>query len=381
MQPSRERRHATAPQYTAASQPTQETIAKVSHASARASAPIPRTRALPLSQRYSCYQDKTVARWDARDFAFVSLNKAAITAVIPAAHAQALGTEASFVPTSGTQTYGLDRFWNGGHRHTKKGVAIPALAWLDLTANCAYGLSVAQTPPTDEGPEEEPSRIAIYRDQLTRVVRQQARVPLRYGVTDGYYSQHKVLGGVRALGLHQIGTWRADTHLRYLSRGHKHAGPGRPTTYNGKVLWNALSRCEPLAIEDARIVLYQQVVHHVQVQRNLRVVLVADTQLHRRAVLWSTDVDLDALTVYLYDKARCQIACLFRAAKLFTGLLDCQARSQAKLACHFHASLTAVTLAKLAARQRPGHGECPFSMASLKRRAFHQHLLDRLCAH
>jgi hypothetical protein len=60
--------------------------------------------------RYSCYQDKTVARWDARDFAFVSLNKAAITAVIPTAHAQVLGMEASFVPTSRKQTYGLDRF-------------------------------------------------------------------------------------------------------------------------------------------------------------------------------------------------------------------------------------------------------------------------------
>jgi hypothetical protein len=73
------------------------------------------------------------------------------------------------------------------------------------------------------------------------------------------------------------------------------------------VLWNALSRCEPLAIEDARIVLYQQVVHHVQVQRNLRVVFVVDTQRHRRAVLLSTDVDLDALTVYRYYTARCQI--------------------------------------------------------------------------
>jgi hypothetical protein len=177
--------------------------------------------------------------------------------------------------------------------------------------------------------------------QLTRVVRQQARVPLRYGVTDGYYSQHKFLGGVRALGLHQIGTWRADAHLRYLSRGPKHAGPGRPKTYDGKVLWNALSRCEPLAIEDARIVPYQQVVHHVQGQRNLRVVLVVDTQRHRRAVLLSTDVALDALTVYRYYTARFQIACLFRAAKPLTGLLDCQARSQAKLACHCNATLTA----------------------------------------
>jgi Transposase DDE domain len=98
-------------------------------------------------------------------------------------------------------------------------------------------------------------------------------------------------------------------------------------------------------------------------------------------VLFSTDGALDALTLYGYYKARFQIEFLFRDAKQFTGLLDCQARSQAKLAFHFNASLTAVTLAKLEARQRQGHRELPFSMASLKRRAFNQHLLDRICAH
>jgi hypothetical protein len=147
------------------------------------------------------------------------------------------------------------------------------------------------------------------------------------------------------------------------------------------VLWSDLSRFEPLATQDARIVLYQQVVHHGQFQCHLRVVLVVDTPRNRRAVLCSTDVDLDALTVYRYYKARFQIEFLLRDAKQFTGLLDCQARSQAKLAFDFNATLSAVTLAKLEARQRQGHGECPFSMASLKRRAFNQHLLDRICAH
>lgn len=70
--------------------------------------------------RYSFYQEKTFARWYTRDFDFVSLNKAAITEVIPAAHAQALVMDASFVPTSGKQTYGLDRFWNGSHSRTEK---------------------------------------------------------------------------------------------------------------------------------------------------------------------------------------------------------------------------------------------------------------------
>ena len=331
--------------------------------------------------RYSFYQEKTFARWYARDFDFVSLNKAAITEVVPAAHAQALVMDASFVPKSGKQTYGLDRFWNGSHSRTEKGLEISALAWLDITGNCAYCLSVEQTPPTSEGPEQETSRIDIYLDQLTRVVRQQALAHLRYVVTDGYYSKQKFLGGVRALGLHQIGKLRADANLRYLYRGPRRSGPGRPKTYDGKVRWTDLSRFEPCTTEDVHIVRYQQVVHHVQFQRNLRVVLVVDTKRNRRAVLFSTDVALDALTLYRYYKARFQIEFLFRDAKQFTGLLDCQARSQAKLAFHFNASLTAVTLAKLEARQRQGHGEIPFSMASLKRRAFNQHLLDRICAH
>ena len=39
-------------------------------------------------------------------------------------------------------------------------------------------------------------------------------------------------------------------------------------------------------------------------QCDLRVVLVVDTKHNRRAVLLSTDVDVDALTIYRYDKAR-----------------------------------------------------------------------------
>ena len=119
----------------------------------------------------------------------------------------------------------------------------------------------------------------------------------------------------------------------------------------------------------------------MQFQCNLRVVLVVDTKHHRQAVLFSTDVDLDALTLYRYYKARFQIEFLFRDAKQFTGLTDCQARSQAKLNFHFNASLSAVTLAKLDARQQHGEAAAAFSMASLKRRAFNQHLIERIVQH
>jgi len=65
----------------------------------------------------------------------------------------------------------------------------------------------------------------------------------------------------------------------------------------------------------------------------------------------------------------------------FTGLTDCQARSQAQRNFHFNASLSAVTLAKLEARQPNGDAASVFSMTSLKRRAFHQHLIERISQH
>jgi hypothetical protein len=95
----------------------------------------------------------------------------------------------------------------------------------------------------------------------------------------------------------------------------------------------------------------------------------------------STDVGLDALTLYRYDTARVHIELLFRDAKQFTGLTDCQARSPAKLALHCNATLSAVNMAQLAARQPRGHAVPSFSMASLKRRDCNQHLIERICAH
>jgi hypothetical protein len=98
-------------------------------------------------------------------------------------------------------------------------------------------------------------------------------------------------------------------------------------------------------------------------------------------VLFSTDVDLEPQRLYRYDKARCQSALLLRDAKQCTGLSDGQARAKAKLDFHCNASLSAVTFAKLAARHQHGNGDQAFSMASLKRRAFNQHLIDRICEH
>ena len=275
-------------------------------------------------------------------------------------------------------TYGLARFWNGTHSRTEHGLEISALGWLDVTDNCAYALSIEQTPPTGPAPDQELTRIDLYLDQVTRVVQQHALSPLRYVVTDGYYSKQKFLAGLQALGLHQIGKLRRDANLRYPYDGPPRSGPGRPKQYDGKVLWADLSRFVQVASGDEGIVLYTQVVNYVQGKCNVCVVVVVETSTNRSAVLFSTDIDLAAARLYRYYKARFQIEFLFRDAKQFTGLTDCQARSQAKLAFHFNMSLLAVTCAKLEARQDARDQLPSFSMASLKRRYFNQHLIDRI---
>lgn len=331
--------------------------------------------------RYSPYHERTFARWYDTPFDWVSFNKVAISEVIPSEHEQALIIDASFVPKSGKQTYGLDRFWNGSHRRAEKGLEISTLAWLDLSDHCAYCLSVEQTPPSPGSSASQATRMDVYLDQLHRVVKAHDLRFLRYVLTDGAYSHQKFVAGVVDLGMHQIGKLRADANLRYLYQGPKRPGRGRQKTYDGKVYFSDLSRFGRLDTEDDHIVLYHQVLNHVQLRRNLQVVIVVNTQCNRYAVLFSTDIDLEPRRLYRFYKARFQIEFIFRDAKQFTGLSDCQARSKAKLDFHFNVSLSAVNIAKLGARQQQGNSEKPISMASLKRRAFNQHLLDRIVEH
>lgn len=327
-------------------------------------------------RRYSSYHERSFARWYDRPFDFVALNKAAIPQVIPPEHQQALVIDTSFIPKSGTHTYGLDHFWNSRHQRSEKGLEVSAVAWLDVTGNCAYGLSVEQTPPSDKSAAPQSTRIDAYLEQLRDVVLGHQLHHLRYVIADGYYSKRKFLDGVRALGLHHIGKLRRDANLRYLYQGPRRPGPGRPKNYDGKVHLNDRSRFEQLPSEDDTIVLYHQVLNHVHLRRNLRVVLVVDTRSRRQAVLFSTDTEMDAQTLYRSYKARFQIEFLFRDAKQFTSLSAFQARSQAKLHVHFNASMSALTLGKLEAQQQSHGAQTGFSMASVKRRAFNQHLLS-----
>ena len=140
--------------------------------------------------------------------------------------------------------------------------------------------------------------------------------------------------------------------------------------------------------------MYTLVLNHVSLKRTLRVVVlldVRDPEKRRYVILFSTDTDLDALTIYRYYKARYQIEFLFRDAKQFTGLTDGQVRDADRLHFHFNASLTTLNIAKAELLQAQDHaGPIVYSIASVKACFFNEHYLqvissklglDQYCGH
>jgi hypothetical protein len=88
---------------------------------------------------------------------------------------------------------------------------------------------------------------------------------------------------------------------------------------------------------------------------------------------------LDALKIFSYYKARFQIEFVFRDAKQYLGLGDCQSRDKESLHFHYNASFAALNLVKIQDHLDRANDEKvkPFSMASHKARYHNESLIDR----
>ena len=354
--------------------------------------------------RYSDLSEKTYSRQFAKAFDAIAFNRQLLNDAIGTESERIVAFDPCFVPKAGKKTYGRDFFWNGCHNRTEKGLEISAFSIVDVDRHTGFALSARQTEPppacapagapeekTEEktakapkkkagasAPEDE-TLIDAYLQHLSQV--HPHLLPAeKHAVVDGYFAKKKWVDGVEAFGLYTIGKLRRDADMRYFYTGPKRAkGSGRQKTYDGKVDWQDLRRFHYVAYQDG-FEIYSLVLNHVSLKRTLRVVVVLDVRdpAHKRyALLFSTDTDLDALTIYRYYKARFQIEFLFRDAKQFTGLTDCQARDANRLHFHFNASLTALNIAKVELLQAQDHvGPIVYSIASLKACYFNEHYLQ-----
>lgn len=321
--------------------------------------------------RYSELNEKTYRRWFGKKLDFIEFNRLGIEEIIPATHAKIAALDASFMEKSGEKTYGLGKFYNSKQGKAEKGLEISTLAVIDVDYNTAYHVSTRQTPLQAKNAEE--TRVHEYlrhfKDDCHALPKD-----VRYLVTDAYYSKQTFTHGVLECGYQQIGKLRCDANLRYLFTGQQKP-KGRHKRYDGKLIIGDTRRLDFVG-EHNGIKLYTAIVNCVNLKRNIRIVyLLKNTGGY--AVLFSTDNELDALTLHRYYKARFQIEFLFRDAKQFTGLNDCQARSEPALHSHFNACFTALNLIKWQDRLLSSHRK-PISIVSWKARFFNALFIDRL---
>lgn len=347
--------------------------------------------------RYSELSEKTYSRQFRNSFDFTTFNEQLIKDVIPSHHEKIGAMDASYLSKSGQETYGLGFFYDSSHNKAAKGLEISNLAVIDVTDNTAYTLSSWQTPPqeeiealvadkkvgeneSEEEEDDEVSRVDFYAEHLRRDA---VHLPddVKYLVVDGYYAKSKFVKVARKTGLHIVGKLRHDANLRYLFKG-KQKKSGRNRKYDGKVKFDDLSRFEYVDEVDEDIHLYTAEVYNVNLKCSIRLVYLLNSRNKKKpryALLFSTDTELDAETIYRYYKARFQIEFIFRDAKQFTGLSDCQARRQESLNFHFNASLTVLNLAKVDAYLSFDYDvDTPFSLATQKMVYFNEHLLTKV---
>lgn len=335
--------------------------------------------------RYCDYSERTISRQFRASFDWPDFHQRVMNAALDPRSELISAQDASFIPKSGKQTFGLGHFFNSCANRAERGLEISTLAVVDVTRRCALTLAVAQTPPGDHeaasNQEEEETRIDFYKQQLSE---QRHRLPesIKYHCVDGYFAKKKYIDEVVDLKLYPITKLRCDADCLFLYTGPHAKRRGRKRKYDGKVNWQDLRRFEDLGtLEEAEHVhLYTAIVWHVTLKRKLRVVVLVnwkDPDKPRYIVLASTDLELDGRKLVELYATRFQIEFLFRDSKQFTGLSDCQARAEEALDFHFNASLATLNLAR-AEQLLASQDQSPqvFSMASWKQRHFNERLLD-----
>jgi hypothetical protein len=333
--------------------------------------------------RYCDYSERTIARQFREPFDWPDFHQRVLMTALDPRSELVSAHDASFLPKSGKQTFGLGHFFNGCASRAERGLEISTLAVVDVTRQCTFTLAVAQTPPGEDATKAEPeeTRVDCYTQPL-RAHRHRLPPGVTYHCVDGYYAKKQYSDAVISLDLHAITKLRSDADCVFLYTGPHPKRRGARRKYDGKVNFQALSRFEDLGTrEDApHLHLYTAVVWHKTLKRRLRIVVLLnqkDPAKPRFIVLGSTDSELNGRKLVELYASRFQIEFLFRDSKQFTGLLDCQARAEAALDFHFNASLATLNLVR-AEELRVQQGQEPqvFSMASWQQCQFNERLLD-----
>ena len=135
--------------------------------------------------------------------------------------------------------------------------------------------------------------------------------------------------------------------------------------------------------DDGEKAIYEGVVYSVTLKMNIKLAyteyLNDKGQVVNTILYYSTNTSRCAIDIVRYYRARFQMEFIFRDGKQFTGLADCQARSEAKIHNHVNYAMTAVNISKAIIRQGIEKDQsCSCSIQGIKTELFNRFLLERI---
>ena len=336
--------------------------------------------------RFMELDEHTFSRQMAKFFDFTKLNLQLILNFKKTTAVWIAAQDDTFIPKSGKNTFGLNFFWNGSSSKVEKGLELDVIAVIkvDTDKKEAFTLSAKQTLSKKNITQEIITKIDFCIEHVKNVIEKLKALGVKYMVADAFFAKVTYVNGITKLGLHVISKFRKDARFRYLCTD-KPKRRGRPKKYNDrKFSVDDFNEAEVIKIENDNIELRSLILYSIALKRNVKVVLVKkmDKNKYGQALLFSTDTQLDALNVYQFYVARFQIEFIFRDAKGFAGLADCQSQEATRLDFHFNASLLAVNIIRLqdAHLQQEQKVDRPFSIMNWHRQYYVEIVLNRFIA-
>ncbi len=280
----------------------------------------------------------------------------------------------SHISKSGKKTYGKDRFWSGKDQKAKPGLEIGCLAMVDVEDATAYSVEAVQTP-------------ANMKDKLVAhyvgIIKKNIGVILsctKYLAVDGYFMKKTFIDPVLSMQLQVITRMRPDANLQYLYNGPQKQGRGRKRSYAGKVNVKKIDKRKwKSCYKDEHMEGFELKVWCVSLKRIVKVIYLESKDRKGYVILLSTDTKLKGEKIIRYYQLRFEIEFLIRDAKQYSGLEECQARTETKLYNHFNISLMTVSLMKYTCwATLPNKQETPFSMRSIKTWFYNKFLTETI---
>ena len=302
-------------------------------------------------------------------------------------HEYILAGDESVLTKAGKKTYGIDRFFSSIFGKPVRGLALFALALIDVNEGRSTPILVEQVIKNEEektksktqhkkkkkkqpqgqkkrgrpkGSKNKDKTVVEWTPELERIdkmLRQVLKtvsgfVPIRYIAMDGHFGNNNAAQMVLKTGLQLVSKLRHDSALYFRFDGEQKPD-GANRRYGEKIDYQAIPAehlVSSTTEKNIRTDIYQATMLHKTFAAPLNVVIIVKynltTQKRAHVVLFSTDLDLDAEKLIRYYRLRFQIEFNFRDAKQFWGLEDFMAVEETAVTNAIQLSLFMVSVSQ-----------------------------------